>query len=72
MPADIVHVPDVVSHGDELVGELDLLGVALGPLLHQAEDDDGGRVLLLEDGLVVMDNDFGGLVLLLDNDDLGG
>ena len=30
------------------------------------------RVLLLEDGLVVVDDDLGGLVLLLGDDDLGG
>ena len=58
------------SAGDVLVGDLDLLGVALGPLVDQVDDDElGVRVLLLED--VVVDDDLGGLVLFLGNDDLG-
>ena len=56
--------------GDVLMGDLDLLGVALGPLVDQVDDDElGVRVLLLED--VVVDDDLGGLVLFLGNDDLG-
>ena len=49
------------------MGGLDLLGVALGPLVDQVDDDElGVRVLLLEDGLFLLgDDDLGGLVLHL-------
>ena len=56
--------------GDVLVGDLDLLGVALDPLVDQVDDELRGRILLLEDGLVVVDADLGGVVLLLGDDDL--
>ena len=46
------------------MGGLDLLGVALSPLVDQVDDELDGRVLLLEDDLAV-DDDLGGLVLHL-------